>query len=80
MSPFFQEIVGFGDPWGLHSMMTSWSLGIIIVFFSWFSAKVGAEAIKKKRLILPEAMTVISNGWFTEFGQFYLWNAFLIKS
>lgn len=58
LSPFFQEIVGFGEPWGLHSMMTSWSLVIIIVFFIWFSAKVGAEAMKKKMLILPEEMTI----------------------
>lgn len=47
LSPFFHEMVGFGEPWGLHSMTTSWSLVTIIVFFSWFSAKVGAEAVKK---------------------------------
>lgn len=62
LSPFFQEMVGFGEPWGLHSMMTSWPLVTITVFFSWFSAKVGAEAMKKKMEILPEAMTITFNG------------------
>lgn len=54
LSPFFQEMFGFGEPWGLHSMITSWSLVTITVFFNWFGAKVGAEAIGKKLLVLPE--------------------------
>lgn len=61
LSPFFQEMVGFGEPWGLHSMTTSRPFVTIIIFFSWFSAKVGAEAIKRKMLVLPEAMTITSN-------------------